>query len=134
MSALDLESNVNPGDKYVLLGTITVRAKGAGATNMTVFVTSMDGDEVTLIFPEMVVRGLVPFTDCTSLPTDPDGDGLYEDLNGNNRIDSDDISVYRKNIHWIPRHQPPRFFDYNLNGRIDSNDVIRLYKEMKEHI
>jgi len=27
----------------------------------------------------------------TNLPTDPDGDGLYEDLNGNGRIDFNDI-------------------------------------------
>lgn len=63
------------------------------------------------------------------LPTDPDQDGLYEDLNGNGRKDFNDVILYFRNIVWIGQNEPLAPFDYNANGRIDFNDLLTLFRE-----
>jgi PKD repeat protein len=65
-----------------------------------------------------------------NLPSDPDGDGLYEDINGNGRKDFGDVIEFFGNITWIPVHQPIPYFDFNGNGISDFNDVIRLFLEI----
>ena len=42
-----------------------------------------------------------PFSGQTNEPTDPDGDNLYEDINGNGRLDYDDVVIYYENMQWI---------------------------------
>ena len=66
------------------------------------------------------------------MPTDPDLDGWYEDINGNGRIDFNDVVVFFKNIQWIALHEPVPGFDYNGNGRIDFNDVVQLFRKSGE--
>ncbi len=63
-------------------------------------------------------------------PTDPDFDGLYEDLNANDRIDYNDVVVFFKNMTWIADNEPVAGFDFNGNRRIDYNDIVRLFKEV----
>ncbi len=68
-------------------------------------------------------------TDCP-LPTDPDGDGLYEDLNGNGMLDFDDLAVLFKYLEWIPGNEPVSLFDFNGNGMMDFDDIVVLFKEI----
>lgn len=65
-----------------------------------------------------------------SPPTDPDSDGLYEDLNGNGRMDFNDVVVLFNNLGWTEENQPIGCFDFNQNGRIDFDDVVQLFKEL----
>ncbi len=60
------------------------------------------------------------------MPADPNGDGLYEDLNGNGRADFNDVILYFNAMEWIAQNQPVEAFDYNGNGRIDFGDLILL--------
>jgi PKD repeat protein len=60
-------------------------------------------------------------------PTDMDGDGLYEDVNGNGRKDFADVVLYFNQMTWIGANEPVRLFDYNGNGRIDFADVVWLF-------
>jgi peptidoglycan/xylan/chitin deacetylase (PgdA/CDA1 family) len=64
-------------------------------------------------------------------PTDPDGDGLYEDLNGNARLDFNDIVVMFNQMQWIEVNEPVSAFDFNGNGRIDFNDIVVLFGEIR---
>jgi len=73
---------------------------------------------------------VIPLPGQTSPPTDPDHDGLYEDLNGNGVKDTNDVVLFFKNLIWIRDNEPIAAFDYNGNGSIDTNDVVRLFKEM----
>jgi endoglucanase len=61
-------------------------------------------------------------------PTDPDGDGKYEDVNGNNQIDFDDVTTYFEHMDEsaITDHAA---YDYNANGQIDYNDLVSLFQE-----
>ena len=75
-------------------------------------------------------------TSCDSLPgfskspTDPDSDGLYEDLNANNRKDFNDVVLMFNQMQWIAANEPVSAFDFNGNGRIDFNDIVRLFGEI----
>ncbi len=59
-------------------------------------------------------------------PRDPDGDGLYEDLNGNGGTDFADVVLYFGRMDWIASNRPVVAFDLNGNGRIDFADVVAL--------
>jgi PKD repeat protein len=66
----------------------------------------------------------------TNLPTDPDGDCIYEDLNGNGRLDFADVVLYFNQMEWIAAHEPVSAFDLNGNGRIDFADIVKLFGEI----
>ena len=74
---------------------------------------------------------VIPFPDHTNPPTDPDGDGLYEDINGNLRTDFDDVVQFFKYLEWVESNQSnPLLFDFNTNGRIDFDDIRKLFNEV----
>jgi len=70
---------------------------------------------------------LQPFPGCSNDPTDPDADGLYEDINGNARWDFQDITLFFQHLAWCEANQPVSLFDWNSNGRCDFDDVFRLW-------
>jgi PKD repeat protein len=63
----------------------------------------------------------------TGAPGDLDGDGKYEDVNGNGRKDFADVVLYFNQMAWIGANEPVAFFDYNANSRIDFADVVVLF-------
>ncbi|MEN6341479.1 MAG: NosD domain-containing protein [Methanospirillum sp.] len=63
-------------------------------------------------------------------PTDTNGDGLYDDVNGNGRRDFADVVLYFNQLSWIAANEPMAFFDYNANGRIDFSDVVWLFNHL----
>jgi beta propeller repeat protein len=74
------------------------------------------------------INAVLPvFPGCTYPPTDINNDGLYEDINGNERLDFADVVTYFNNMAWIPQSGLVTYFDYNRNGRIDFSDVVNLF-------
>jgi hypothetical protein len=63
----------------------------------------------------------------STAPLDGDGDGRYEDLNGNGRRDFEDLVLLFNRMDWITANEPIAAFDYNGNGRIDFADVLWLF-------
>ena len=66
----------------------------------------------------------------TAPPLDADGDGLYEDVNGNGRRDFSDILIYFNQMAWLAAHGPVERFDYNHNGLVDFADVVLLFNAL----
>ncbi len=62
-------------------------------------------------------------------PGDPDGDGRYEDLNANGKIDLQDPTIFFTNIDWIKEHEPVYPFDFNGNGVIEFGDISTIFEE-----
>ena len=59
---------------------------------------------------------------------DLDRDGLYEDLNGNGRLDFDDVVTLFDMIDILGAHPFIALcFDFNHNGRLDFADVVTLF-------
>jgi PKD repeat protein len=77
-----------------------------------------------------LITVLLPLPGLTRAPTDPDGDGLYEDLDGDGNARFSDVVLFFRNMEWIAEHEPVRCFDLNGNGRIDFNDVVKLFQEL----
>jgi hypothetical protein len=74
--------------------------------------------------------GVIPIPPYTMAPTDPDGDGKYEDLNANGRKDFADVTLFFNQMTWIAEHEPLAAFDFNGNGRIDFADVVALFNDL----
>jgi len=73
---------------------------------------------------------IVPVFGSDRVPIDPDGDGLYQDVNGNGRTDFADAVLFFNQMAWIEEHEPLSAFDFNRNGRIDFADVTRLFNQI----
>ncbi len=73
--------------------------------------------------------GVVPVPPSMLDPTDPDGDGLYDAVNGNNRQDFADVVACFNQMTWIANNEPVAPFDYN-NSRIDFADVVWLFNNL----
>ncbi len=133
LKASDTEDAVEPGASDVVLATVDLASAGSGTTDLTATVQAMDADGGDAIDP-VVETGAVEAVPVerigdNPLPTDPDGDGEYEDLNGNGRLDFDDVVLFfrRKDSEAITDHTDA--YDYNDNGRIDFDDVNVLFEE-----
>ena len=59
---------------------------------------------------------LPPVPPSAEPPTDPDGDGLHDDVNGNGRADFADVVLYFNQMTWIAANEPIAAFDFNSNG------------------
>jgi TolB protein len=73
---------------------------------------------------------LVPVPPSTLPPTDTDGDGVYDDVNGNGRADFADVVLYFDALDWIADSEPIGAFDCNGNDRIDFADVTWLFNNL----
>lgn len=65
------------------------------------------------------------------MPTDPDGDGRYEDLNGNGVLDIQDPAVFFKYFNWLQSQGYVYEFDFNENGVLDLGDVQALFMKVQ---
>jgi len=135
--AVDLEGE--SGTENVTLCTVTVRGDTEGTTTLSIRDDSVIEDREGGIYTFAAVpatltvgaEAILPFPkpDGTTypVPTDPNGDGLYEDVDGNGRIGFNDVVVYYTNLQFVADKEPVEAFDYDGNGRIGFNDVIVLY-------
>jgi PKD repeat protein len=104
-----------------------------GTYTVTLSITGASGtDSETKIDCITVTSGVQVLTvpPAVEVPTDPDLDGLHEDVNGNGRIDFADIVLYFNSMAWIAANEPVSAFDYNGNGRIDFSDVVWLFNRL----
>jgi PKD repeat protein len=64
----------------------------------------------------------------TAPPTDPDGDDLYEDLDGDGNVTYNDVVVLFETLDRSLLQTEASAFDYNGNGRLDYVDVVDLFR------
>jgi beta propeller repeat protein len=70
------------------------------------------------------------FPGQVSLPLDLNGDGKYNDVNGNGKKDFADVVLYFNQMDWIADNEQVAGFDYNGNGQVDFADVVWLFNEL----
>ncbi|QSZ68038.1 hypothetical protein RJ40_11300 [Methanofollis aquaemaris] len=128
----------------VALCTLTVRGDAAGTTDVAAGPESRvtgpgEGEYVLEITPArlMVMSAPVrpfprPDGGTYPPPTDPDGDGLYEDVDGDGVLTMEDVTVYAGNLVFIRDNQPLEVFDFDKNGRIGFSDVNTLYRMVQQ--
>jgi PKD repeat protein len=72
----------------------------------------------------------VPIPGQANPPTDPDHDGLYEDLSGNGATTYTDVLLFFKNLEWIQVNEPVSAFDFSGNGAVTYTDIRLLFNEV----
>jgi hypothetical protein len=66
------------------------------------------------------------------MPTDPNKDGLYEDLNGDGHADFMDVILLFKDEEWLQENEPIQYFDFDGDHRVTFEDVITLFKNLPD--
>jgi PKD repeat protein len=131
----DIDDVIRPGATNVELALFNCTGKTPMTTTLDVTVLQIDTDTGDIVHtwvnkaPVQVVV-LLPLPGQTNPPTDPFHDGVYWDVNGNGRIDFDDVVQYFLYIEWIQENEPVSLFDYNNNGRIDFDDLYILFTKV----
>jgi hypothetical protein len=99
-------------------------------------VTDDDGatatDTVSVTVRDTGDAGPGPIGDFQNAPTDPDGDGLYEDVNGNGEVTLTDVQALFVNRESTVVQENEEAFDFNDNGEFNLVDVQRLFVTISE--
>jgi PKD repeat protein len=74
------------------------------------------------------ISGVVP-VEGEQEPTDPDGDGLYEDVDGDGSVTQADSNLLAENLDSPPITGNTQQYDFNNNGKVDYADVVVLSEE-----
>lgn len=118
----------------------TLTASGAGVeptftlpgeytATVTAAFDAGDRRSASTTFTVAPAPGPVPTVDGVT-PTDPDADGVYESLNGNDRVDVDDVVEYFDHLDDAAMADHPEYFDVNGNGRLEFDDVVALFESI----
>jgi len=104
----------------------------------TVTLTAYKGSQSAIITKEDIVTVKYPYINITAfplpetgnypLPTDPDGDGRFEDINGNGWLEFNDPKVLLENLEFAMKNEPVLQFDFDNSGFIGYDDVVALQK------
>jgi PKD repeat protein len=134
MRFADTNAAMQPAGTEFTIGTVTLTGFGAGATDLdtSASLDADDGQRIT-VEPRSGVAMVGPSSVGSSpnAPTDTDGDGLYEDVNGNGRVDYDDVVLLFNNLESSGVKSNARAFDFNENDKLDYDDIVSLYEEVQ---
>ena len=131
----DLDKNAQAvvGGDDIPLASVDLRGADTGTTDVELSVSRLSDDAGnnpdTDTEPGVLVIGPPPVTGANA-PTDPDGDALYEDVNGNGRLDYDDIQTLFDNFESDSVRMNKSAYDFNENGRLDFDDIVDLFAEV----
>lgn len=129
----DTKKNIQPGESDVPIASVELRALEMGTTDLTIDIHQMDDEKGNAIDAEartgLFITG-PPAVIGDNAPTDPDDDGLYEDINGNGRLDNHDIVTLFAHFNDDSIRLNADAYDFNENGRLDFDDIVSLREEL----
>jgi subtilisin family serine protease len=70
----------------------------------------------------------LPLATAAGVPTDPDGDGVHEDVDGDLEVTFADVVALFDVLDSTRVRSAPEAFDFNGNGAADFDDLVRLYR------
>jgi hypothetical protein len=132
--ATDIKTVIEPDDTNIPLGSVTVAANDTAnvtQVNLTVSVSQINDDAGSPVDVEtqngtLTIAEQPPLAEGLNPPTDLDNDGVLEDINGNGRLDFNDVVALFENL----ADAEVQFQDVNENGRIDFDDIVELFEEI----
>ncbi len=132
--ATDIKTVVDADETNISLGTVTVTVNESVNVSQTIFTVSISriSDDTGTPINVTTQNGTVnvnvsnqgPLADGLNSPTDLDGNSVFEDVSGNERLDFNDIVVLFENL----RDAEAPFQDLNENGRIEFDDIVELLR------
>ncbi len=134
--AADLKNEVLPGAGNLLLAKISLSVLQPGETAVWMVVNPMVDDQGKKVEP-LVTSGslkIVVFTigRSSSPPMDPDGDGLFEDINGDGKVTFEDGRIFSFNVTSQEVQENWRLFDFDGDGDADFEDAMVLVQMVEE--
>jgi secreted PhoX family phosphatase len=132
----DAGKQIQPGASRAVLATLELEAQSMGTTDVDVDIEQMDdetGDPIEAEARSGVFVGGPrgpPALGDGAKPTDPDEDGRYEDVNGNGRLDYDDIVLLFEEFDSDAVRLNEAAYDFNDNGQLDFDDLATLFEEI----
>ncbi|MFH5801981.1 dockerin type I domain-containing protein [Haladaptatus sp. CMAA 1911] len=135
LRAVDIEKNIEPGAENVTIATVELRGTEDGNANVNV--TDVDRFEddsgnsiaVNASGDQLSVHHVIPVTGA-QLPTDPDGDGMYEDVDGDGSVTYNDVVVLFQNFNDAAIQQYSEEYDFDGSGEVSYNDIVSLFQSM----
>jgi PKD repeat protein len=135
IKAVDINNVVKPGDTNPELAVLVIEGISTGEAALNIEVKELDDDNGNPIYAEVKPGRVVVLVSPPPLPAqreprDLDGDGLFEDLNGNGRLDFADVVLFFKHKVFIEANWGSSLTDFNGNGRLDFDDIVRLFRRV----
>jgi len=132
LKAIDLNDYVSENVTNVTLATITVKPNFVANGSLNISINRLDDDNgypIDVVIENATINVFYSLPGCKP-PSDPDGDGLFEDINGNGLIDFDDVVEFFQHFEWIGKNWPVNIVDFNGNGLLDFDDIVELFEEV----
>ncbi|MFB6228800.1 MAG: Hvo_1808 family surface protein [Halobacteriales archaeon] len=120
----------------VTIARITLQGNASGTTAVNLGVSALGNEtgndyQVTNVDgATLTVTAVQAIGNFDNAPTDPDGDGFHEDINGNGEVNVVDVQAM-----FVHRDDPamtenPQLFDFSGNDEVDIVDVQALFAEI----
>jgi hypothetical protein len=128
LSTYDIFSEVGPLNATSKTYTVEVTD---GELNLD-FAATNDNAKISAIRIERLDTGPGPVGDFENAPTDPDGDGVYEDVNGDGALTGADVTAFFNAVSAGDDavQADPAAFDFNGDSGVSSADVTALFAEV----
>jgi len=132
IQAVDVDDQITSGAQNIALAEIAVRPRQPGDAEIALDVVTFIDDEGRSLDPfvrplSMSVTPVVsPISDADQPPRDLDGDGLYEDVNGDGAFTQADVILLALNLNSPAVYENVALFDFNGDGSINFADVQAL--------
>ena len=126
---MDLKDEVCPGTGSLVLATLRFSAIQLGQTAIGMIVKPMTNDLGQRVDP-LVKSGSLEVAVFSigeeGSPRDLNGDGLFEDVNGDGRVTIEDVRLFSFNVSNPVFQENWRLFDFDSDGDVDFEDAVFL--------
>ncbi|AWB28234.1 endo-1,4-beta-xylanase [Halococcoides cellulosivorans] len=110
---------------------ITATADGESSTTSVEVTDSSGTTQVTVtVDAEGSVDPTPEGPDWPEGATDPDDDGLYEDLSGDGELNFPDVNTLFQNTDSTVAQDNTQYYDFDGDGDLDSQDVLALFESV----
>jgi hypothetical protein len=126
---VDLKDELRPGAESLVLATLRFFAIQLGKTAIGIVVKPMTNDLGQRVAP-LVKSGSLEVAVFSigeeGSPRDLNGDGLFEDVNGDGRVTIEDVLLFSFSVSNPVFQENRQLFDFDTDGDVDFEDAVFL--------